>query len=414
MLTQTILNKCYKFKSFIYGACRFDKKDRLIVTLLPRKNGKPICSSCGTPAPLYDKLKKRYFEFIPIWGMKMYFEYIMRRVQCDNCGIKVERVPWAKGKNTSTIPLILVLANWSKSLSWKETARRFNVSWGKVFRAVEYVVDWGLKKRELSDITAIGIDEISWRVGHTYLTLVYQIDAGFQRLLWIGEGRGVLTLYNFFGLLGREKSKKLKYICSDLWRPYLQVIEAAASQAVHIIDRFHIIQKINKAIDEVRAEEHRQMRIDGHEAVLTNSRWCFLKRPENLTEKQEVKLAELLKYNLKSVRAYLLKEDFDALWSYITVGWAGRFIDRWVTRVMRSKIGPMKKVAKMIRKHKPLILNWFKAKEVMSCGVVEGMNNKIKVTMKNAYGYRTLKCIKIALYHAMGQLPEPELTHRFC
>lgn len=413
MLIQTILNKCYKFKSFIYGACWFEE-ERLIVDIIPRKNSKAICSGCGKPASLYDQLKCRLFEFIPFWGFKIYFRYAKRRVDCETCGVTVEKVPWAKGKNTSTIPLTLVLASWAKSLSWKETAQRFKVSWGKVFRSVEYVVNWGLKNRSLNDIKSIGIDEISWRVGHKYLTLVYQIDAGFKRLLWIGENRSVRTLLRFFQFLGKEKSKRLVFVCSDLWKPYLKVIKKKAKDAVHIIDRFHIIQKINKAIDEIRAGENRQMQSDGYEPVLTKSRWCLLKRPENLTENQEIKLKELLKYNLKSVRAYLLKEDFDALWCYVTPGWAGKFLDRWTTRVMRSKLIPMKKVAKMIRRHKLLILNWFKAIGLVSCGVVEGLNNKIKVTMKKAYGFRTYKCIEIALYHALGKLPEPELTHRFC
>jgi len=132
MLVQTILNKCYKFKSFIYGDCRFNGDD-LIVNMVPRKNSKAICSGCKKMAPLYDRLKSRLYEFIPFWGFKIYFRYAKRRVDCDICGVTVEKVPWADGKNTCTIPLILVLASWAKSLSWKETAQRFKVSWGKVF-----------------------------------------------------------------------------------------------------------------------------------------------------------------------------------------------------------------------------------------------------------------------------------------
>ena len=155
------------------------------------------------------------------------------------------------------------------------------------------------------------------------------------------------------------------------------------------------------------------MREDGYEEVLKKSRWCLLKRKENLTEKQEVKLSELLKYNLKSVRAYLLKEDFNGLWEYVSPAWAGKFIDRWCTRAMRSQIEPLKKEAKTIRKHKELILNWFKAKKGFSSGVVEGLNNKVKLTIRKSYGFKSLKCTEIALYHVLGDLPVPKLTHRF-
>jgi len=203
-------------------------------------------------------------------------------------------------------------------------------------------------------------------------------------------------------------------VCSDMWRPYIKVIQKKAGQALHILDRFHIVAKLNKAIDEVRAGEHRQMQKDGYEPVLKNSRWCLLKRGENLSKKQEAKLKDLLQYNLRSVRAYLLKEDFNGFWEYVSPAWAEKFLDRWCTRVMRSKIEPMKKVAKTIRNHKPLILNWFKAKKAFSSGVVEGLNNKAKVTTRNSYGFRTYRGAEVALYHALGNLPTPPMTHRFC
>ena len=134
---------------------------------------------------------------------------------------------------------------------------------------------------------------------------------------------------------------------------------------------------------------------------------------ENLTEKQEMKLSELLKYNLKSIRAYLLKEDFQNFWEYVSPTWAEKFLDRWTTRVMRSKIEPLKREAKTLRKHKELILNWFRAKKAFSSGIVEGLNNKVKLTVRKSYGFRTFKCTEIALYHALGKLPEPNFTHEF-
>ena len=416
MQIKTILNKCHKFKSFVYGRAYFVEhagKQTIHIEIEARKNSPGICSKCQRPAPGYDRLKQREFEFIPLWGFLVFFIYRMRRVACPVCGITVEEVPWAEGKHQQTKTHMQFLAHWAKKLSWKEVAESFQTSWPKVFYAVRYVVLWGLAHRDLSGVTAIGVDEIQWHRGHKYLTLVYQINAGCIRLLWIGKDRSVKTLLRFFRFFGKERSGQLGYICSDMWKPYLKVIARKAAHAVHILDRYHIVARINKAIDEVRAEEHRQMKNDGHEEVLKKSRWCLLKRKENLTEKQEVKLSELLKYNLRSVRAYLLKEDFNGLWEYVSPVWAGKFIDRWCTRVMRSRIEPLKKEAKTIRKHKELILNWFKAKKAFSCGVVEGLNNKVKLTIRKSYGFKSLKCTEIALYHVLGDLPEPELTHRF-
>jgi transposase len=171
---------------------------------------------------------------------------------------------------------------------------------------------------------------------------------------------------------------------------------------------------MSKAIDEVRAGESRQLQADGYEPHLKKTRFLLLKRPENLTVKQDIKLVELLRYNLKSVRAYLLKESFQQFWEYEKAGWAGRFLDRWAKQVMYSRLEPMKEVAQMLRNHRELILNWFRAKGEISNGIVEGLNGKAKVTIRKSYGFRTYRAMEVALYHTLGDLPMPERIHRFC
>jgi transposase len=198
-----------------------------------------------------------------------------------------------------------------------------------------------------------------------------------------------------------------------MWKPYLKVIARKAGQAIHVLDRFHIMLHLSKAIDEVRATEARDLKAKGYEPVLTKTRWLLLKRPENLSNKQEVKLADLLRYNLKSVRSYLLKEEFQFFWTYKSPYWAGWFLDKWCAKTMRSKIEPMKKTARMLRNHRELLLNWFRAKGQLSSGVVEGLNNKAKLTTRKAYGFRTYHAEKIALYHTLGALPEPDVAHKF-
>ncbi len=416
MQLKTILNFVEPYKSFVYKKVRWaDSESRTEIEILiePRSNSQAICSGCDCQAPGYDRLSARRFEFVPLWQIAVYFVYSMRRVECPTCGVKVEQVPWCDGKNQLTTTYRWFLAGWAKRLSWKVVAEAFGTTWQNVFRSVRHAVSWGLVHRELSDIESIGVDEVQWQKGHKYLTLVYQIDAGCKRLLWIGEDRTAKTLQQFFQMLGQEDSSGLKFVCSDMWKPYLQVIAQKAGQAIHVLDRFHIMQKMNKAIDEVRAGEARQMKADGYEEVLKHSRWCLLKRSENLTDRQTVKLSELLKYNLRSVRAYLLKEDFQRFWEYVSPGWAAKFLDEWCTRTMRSKLEPMKKVACSLRDHRELILNWFRAKGAISAGIVEGFNNKVKLTTRKSYGFRTYEAIEITLYHNLGALPEPDFTHRF-
>ena len=171
--------------------------------------------------------------------------------------------------------------------------------------------------------------------------------------------------------------------------------------------------QLGKAIDQVRAEEARKLKREGYEPILSSTRWLFLKRPENLTEKQASKLADLLRYNLKTLRSYLLKEEFQRFWGYKSWYWAGKFLDAWCTKTMRSKIEPMKKVAHQLRRHRPLLLNCFRAKGQLSSGVVEGFNDKAKLTTRKAYGFRTYRATEIALYHALGNLPVPKAAHKF-
>ena len=170
---------------------------------------------------------------------------------------------------------------------------------------------------------------------------------------------------------------------------------------------------MNEALDHVRAAESRKMAQDGYEPLLHKSRWCVLKHKYNLTAKQQDRLRDLLRYNLQTVRAYLLKEDFQRFWDYNSPTWAGMYLDFWIQQTMRSRIGPMKKIAKTLRAHRELLLNYFRAKKQFSSGVVEGLNNKVKVTMRKSYGFRTFRITELALYHALGKLPEPKLTHEF-
>lgn len=214
-------------------------------------------------------------------------------------------------------------------------------------------------------------------------------------------------------MIGAELAQKIEFVCSDMWKPYLKLIAQHCSQALNILDRFHVVAKLQQAVDEVRASEARQLVRDGYEPVLKKSRWCLLKRPENLTDHQRVRLRDLLRYNLRSVRAYLLKESFQQFWEYESPAWAGKFLDQWCTQAMRSRIEPMKKAARTLRAHRELLLNYFRAKKQFSSGIVEGLNNKAKVTMRKAYGFRTFKALEISLYHVLGKLPEPQLAHRF-
>lgn len=418
MRVETILNSCYRHKSFIYSSAKFEQVGRrkaLVVDIVPRKNGLAGCSICQGVSPVYDHSEDaRLFDFVPLWNIPVCFRYRMRRVDCLEHGVRVERAPWADGKSHLTKPYQLFLARWARKLSWKEVANSFGATWDNVFRSVKAVVEYGLKHRSLDGITAIGVDEIQYGKGHQYLTLVYQINAGVRRLLYVGRERTTKTLLRFFRDFGKERCEKLKFVCSDMWKAYIKVIAKKATNALHIPDRFHIVQNLGKATDEIRAAEVKRLVGEGYdEEVLKHTKYCFLKNEENLTEKQKAKLADVLQYDLKSVRAYLLKESFQLFWQYKSPYWAQWYLKKWCVRAMRSRLEPIKKFVRTLRKHEPLIMNWFKAKKEFSLGIVEGLNRKINLVTRKSYGFRSYEVLKIVLFHTMGKLPEPEFTHRF-
>lgn len=424
MQLKTLLNRVHPVKGFVYGKLRRREDEsaanglRIEVELRARKGSRGLCSGCGKRGPGYDRLAVREFDFVPLWGIAVTLLYALRRIDCPQCGVKVERVPWCEPacKSPMTTAFKLFLSRWARLLSWRQTARSFGVSWDSVFRAVADMVGWGLAHRDLSGIEAIGVDEVAHAKGHKYLTLVYQLDSGRRRLLHVSRGRSLRSLLEFFRMLKKAKvdyARTIKYVCSDMWRAYLTVIARKLPQALHILDRYHIVANLSKALDQVRAEEAGKLKKQGWD-VLKRSRWLLLRRRRRLTGKQRFKLRQILQWDLRTVRAYILVEGLQAMWEYRSPAHAGKFMDAWCRQAMRSRLEPIKKVARSLREHRELILNWYRAKKQYNAGIVEGMNLQVKLRFRKAFGFRTVEAAEIALYHQLGQLPEPQLAHGFC
>jgi transposase len=419
---KTILNAIQPFPGFVYQDIRLSdpvagQSRELHITVLEHAGRPAHCSHCQRPAPGYDRLPARAWLFVPLWGLVTRFIYAARRVRCPEHGVVIEHVPWSDGKRPVTLAMMVFLSRWARRLSWRETARVFGTSWECVYRSVEWFVDWGLAHRVLTGISAIGVDEIFWgrgRRSEAFLTVIYQIDGHCRRLLWVGRKRTQATLNRGLDALGGEVVGGLRYVCSDMWKPYLKVLARRAAQAVHILDRFHITMHLNQAVDEVRRAESTRLKGQPLARRLKKMRWKLLRKGSTVRGRAKVKLEGLLASKLATGRAWDLKEAFQHFWTYRSPVWAGSFLDYWTQRAMRSRLEPLKKVARMLRSHEALILNWFKARGEVATGATEGLNNKIRVVTRRAYGFRTYKAMEIALYHNLGKLPEPQFTHEFC
>jgi len=412
---KTLLNRMHPLKGFVYTEVKESEfVDEVIeVSIRPRKGSQGCCGQCGRVGPAYDHLAERRWRFIPVWGWPVFLVYALRRIDCVACGPTAERIPWATGKMRVANAFRLYLARWARLLSWSQVADCFGVGWADVYGSVKWVVDYGLKHRVLGAIQAIGVDEILVARGRRFWTLVYQIDAECRRLLWVGHDRTADTFARFFDQMGAEVCAGIRYVCSDMWGPYLAVVGQRLTGALHILDRFHIRKNQNQAVDEIRRQERRAMAEAGLDPLLKKMRWALLKRRQNWTPKERCRMRELEGSNLRSFRAFLLVEAFQHFWTYASPSWAGKFLDSWCRRVARSRLEPLKKVARSLKEHRQLLINYFIAKKEISGGVIEGLNNKVKLTLRKGYGFRTANAREVALFHVFGKLPEPELTHEF-
>jgi len=410
-----------RFVGFVYRDIRLRRHQGQLhcieIRLEAHQGIRGKCSRCQRPAPGYDRLEEREWLFVPLWGIATYFRYAPRRVECPEHGVVIEAMPWSEGKRPVTRAMMGFLARWARRLSWRETAQVFQTSWEAVYRSVAWFVEWGLAQRKLEGVQALGVDEIHWGRGKradNFLTVLYQIDRDCRRLLWVGRRRTQATLRKGLKALGPEVVKGLHFVCSDMWKPYLQVVAAEAGHALHVLDRFHITMHLNQAVDQVRRGESTRLRAAGKAERLKHMRWTLLRRGSRVRGRARQKLQALLASKLATARAWELKECFHQLWKYKSLLWARTFLDYWCSRAMRSRLEPMKKVARMLRTHEELLMNWFRAKGEISGGAIEGLNNKIRVVTRRSYGFRTFRAMEVALYHTLGRLPEPESTHRFC
>ena len=380
----------------------------MFIYLVPDKRFRLICSSCAGKGPGYDTLKERHWKHVPFWGIPVILVYAPRRVECKRCGVKVEAIPWTQGKSSLSLPLSVVLATWARIVAWQVVGQLFGFHWNTVRKAVKDVVHYGLENRNLSNILYIGIDEISRKKGHVYHTQAYDLTE--TKLLWSGEDRSSETLGNFFDFIGKDHCENIEAVCCDMWAPYVDVIKERLPNALLVFDKFHIVRHLLNAVDQVRKEEAKKLKSENVE-LLNNTRYIWLKNPWNLTENQKVKLSDLEKLNLKINRAYLLKEAFRKFWDYTYPAWAKKYLDQWFWWATHSRLKPMRDFAWMVRRHQDDILNYFKVR--IDNGAVEALNNKAKVISHRAYGYRTAETFKLAMYHGLGKLPMPVLTHKF-
>lgn len=405
MHIEKLVIETLKIKDHRIASCTCD--GNLVVTFEAKKRRRLPCSSCGQRTHRHDRLPERTWFHVPLWGYPTMLVYRPWRVRCPKCGVKREVIPWADGKKRVTTALVVTIATWVRLLPVETVSRLFGVHWNTVYAAVREAVAYGVAHRTLGTVLHIGIDEISRRKGHTYLTQVY--DLGARRLLWSGADRKEETLREFFAK-HPELMGTVTAVCCDMWAPYVTVIHECLPNAEIVYDKFHIIRHLLKAVDVVRIEESHEMR-KTHPDLLKRTRYVLLKNEEHLTEKQRIRLKDIQRLNLKSTRAWLLKESFRELWQCETEEDAAVLLHQWCWMASHSRLRPIQKFTHMIRTHWTGILAYFR--HHITNGVVEALNNTAKAISHRARGYRTPNAFCQVMLLCMGDLEMPVLHHEF-
>ncbi len=378
-----------------------EEEGRLVAVIERMPNRRLRCSHCSRETRrIHSHRRVREWKDLGIRDQALVLRYAPVRLWCPACGPRIEHVPWAGRWQRITRALSRVIAQLSRRLSWKETAEHYGVDWKTVAGAVRSAVAWGLQRRKWRPLHWIGIDEVSRSKGQRYLTLVYDLERG--SLVWVGENRDGGTMEKFFSWLGRRRARSITVVCCDMWAVYLEAVRQKLPRATVVFDRFHIVQHLNRAVDDVRRDCWR--RLGGEEKrAFKKTRWLWLKNPWNLARPEKARLSDLCRRNAPIVRAYYLKEAFQCFWDYRAPVWGARYLVRWLRWALRSRLEPMKRFARMIRDHQEGILAWTRLR--VSNGALEGMNNKVKVVSHRAYGYRKVDTYITAIWHGCGNLP---------
>lgn len=375
----------------------------------------PRCSGCGKICPGYDHSHEPVrWVHLGIGSMRLILEYAPRRVECPDCGVRVELVPWARPGSRFTKPFEEMTAYLAQITNKTEVSRMMGISWRTVGNIVERVVAEKLDSRRLDGLKRIGVDEFGYRKRHRYITTV--VDHATHRIVWAAKGKSSETLDAFFEELGEKRAKEIESITIDMSAAFIKSIKAKAPQAQIVFDLFHVLKLASEAVDEVRREKVRESKKsdDLEEATaVKKSRYALLKNPWDLSAKEWDKLAAIQKHNAPLYRAYLLKESLAAVFEEKSRNDAEQELDRWLAWASRSKLGPFVKAARTVRKYKEGILAYIETN--LTNGLVEGFNNKLRMIARRAFGFHSAGALIGMLFLCCGGVSvTPPLPTAWC
>ncbi len=382
--------------------------DELVIHVRPSWRS-PRCSRCGKRAPGYDRKPTRKWRHLGLGRYPIWLSYAPRRVDCPRCGVRVEEVPWAAPGSRFTHDFEEMVAYLAQVTDKTKVTELMGISWVTVGSIVERIVSRRLDPQRLEDLRRVGIDEFSYRKRHRYITVV--VDHDRRRVVWAQKGNSAETLESFFQELGIDRCFKIKEVTIDMAAGYIKAIEDWLPQADIVFDRFHVQRLASDAVDQVRRSMVRQSEDPDEAKAIKRSRFALLKNPWELTVSQAMKLSEVQRTNKRLYRAYLLKETLAKALDYLQPKRATDALRDWLAWASRSKLKPFLKAARTIRQHFDGIIAYVKTR--LTNGLVEGLNNKLRMIARRAFGFHSADALIAMLFLNSGGIqlhpPLPEI-----
>lgn len=384
-------------------------EERRVQVSLRHVGGRVRCPECDQECSIADHAPERSWRHLDTMQFETRLTARVPRADCRACGIKTSEVPWAGKHSRFTLMFEAFAIQVIRACgNVKNAATLIGLDWDSVHRIMQRAVQRGLERRELELIEYVGIDEKSFRRGHSYVTLL--VDLTGSRVLEVVEDRTEEAANGLWNILSEEQKAQIEAVATDMWPAFANSVAANAQEADVVHDRFHLSKHLNEAVDQVRRQEHKQLKQVGDNR-LTGSKQLWLFNPENLSEDHWLEFENLKDQELKTSRAWAIKEQFRWLWEYRYEGNARKFFQRWYGWASRSRLKPIVKVAKMFKRHLANILTYFRHR--ITNAMSEGFNSRIQSIKSQARGFRAFENFRTRILFYCGKLDllPIEFTH---
>jgi transposase len=377
------------------------KQGEVHVHLAHEENQAWPCAECGASCPLYDHQAERQWRHLDTCQYRTILHAAPPRSNCAEHGVRVVKLPWAESNSRFTALMEGIAIAWLKHASQKAVAEQLDLSWDEVHGIMERAVERGLARRQAEEIPQLGVDEKAFRKGHKYLTLVNDLKR--NRVLYVAEGREQASLDGFWATITREQRDSIQAVAMDMWDPYVDSVRDHVGEADQkiVFDKFHIAQHLGDAVDRVRRGEHKELKAEGDQR-LTGTKYDWLRNPATMDEEQKREFARLRQSELKTARAWALKETGMALYNYVYEKPARKHFQWWYNWAVRSRLEPMKEKARMLKRRFENIITY--VHHQITNAASESLNAKIQWVKYTARGFRNKQNFIHAIYFHCGGL----------